>query len=286
MDDPRKAIVFALVSAVSFSIMGAFVKLAEGVPLWDKVVFRNLITFVVSLAICLRNGTPVLGNLGSRRFLTIRGILGLLGVSCYFYAIDNLLLADAVSLNKLAPFVAAVLAALLLREKLGGGVVGALVVAFAGTLLVVKPRFDLEMLPFVVALGSAFFAGSAYTALRYLGSKEEPETIILWFSAITVVCLAPMSLASASMWSVRSVLLLAAIGLSAAVGQFGLTFAYRYGPAAEVSLLGYATIVFSATIGWIFWAERPDLASLIGGALIIGAGSWLVFSGPSRFGRA
>ncbi|MCP4898745.1 MAG: DMT family transporter, partial [bacterium] len=206
------------------------------------------------------------------------------GVTCYFFSIEHLLLADAATLNKLAPFVAAVLAALVLRERLRVGLVGALVVAFAGTLLVVKPRFDIEMLPFGVALASALFAGAAYTVLRYLGSKEEPETIILWFSAITVLCLGPLSLASVSTWSLATVLLLLAIGLTAALGQFALTFAYRYGPASEVSLFGYATIVFSALLGWAFWAEVPDAASLIGGMMIIGAGGWLVFSGTLRNG--
>ncbi|MCP4898245.1 MAG: EamA family transporter, partial [bacterium] len=81
MDDPRKAVLYALVSAVSFSIMGAFVKQAGEVALWDKVVFRNLITFGVALFICWRNRTPLLGKLSSRRYLVLRGVLGLAGVT-------------------------------------------------------------------------------------------------------------------------------------------------------------------------------------------------------------
>jgi drug/metabolite transporter (DMT)-like permease len=262
--------------------MGAFVKLASDVSLWDKVVFRNLITFVVALLIALRSKSPLLGTRGNRRFLILRAILGLSGVTCYFYAIDNLLLADAATLNKVAPFVASILAAFVLRERLQRGVVGALIVAFIGTLLVVKPRFDVEMFPFVVALGSAFFAGSAYTVLRYLGARERPETIVLWFSAITVLGLGPISAASASSWTVQSAALLLCIGLAAALGQFALTSAYRFGPAAEVSLFGYATIVFSACLGWVFWSEVPDLWSFVGGVLIIGAGGWLIILAPPR----
>jgi drug/metabolite transporter (DMT)-like permease len=145
----------------------------------------------------------------------------------------------------------------------------ALTVAFLGGLLVLKPRFDLTILPALAALASAFFAGAAYTVVRHLRTLEPPEVIILWFSALTTLSLLPVApgLARLSPWEAAAMV---GVGVGAAGGQFGLTVAFRHAPAGEVSVYSYTIIVFSAVLGLLLFAEVPDATSLIGGALILG----------------
>ena len=273
MTGRHRAVLFMLVSAAAFAAMGAFVKAAADVPVVEKVVVRNLISLVIAGVVVWRAGKPFLGRRGNRKLLLLRGLLGVAGVTCYFYAIDHLILADAAMLTKLSPFFVAVFALAFLGEQPPRAVLLAMVIAFIGGVLVIKPRFDLSILPALVGLASSVFAGGAYTVVRSLRSREAPETIVFTFSLITVVVLAPFVAGRLYVPSFREALLLLGIGVGAAIGQFGLTLAYRYAPAAGVSIYSYTTIVFSALLGVAIWGEVPDVLSLIGGVLILTGGA-------------
>lgn len=262
-----------LISAAAFAAMGAFVKAATDVPLVEKVVVRNLISLVIAGAVIWRAGRPFFGRLANQKLLLLRALLGVAGVTCFFYAVDHLILADAAMLTKLSPFFVAVFALVFLGEEPPRAVVLAMVIAFVGGVLVIKPRFDLSILPALVGLASAVFAGGAYTAVRSLRTREAPETIVFYFSFVTVVVLAPFIAGRLYVPNLREALLLLGIGVGAAIGQFGLTLAYRYAPAAGVSIYSYTTIVFSALLGLMMWGEVPDTLSLIGGAMIIAGGT-------------
>ncbi|MEJ2580315.1 MAG: DMT family transporter [Acidobacteriota bacterium] len=275
------AVIFMLISAAAFAGMGAFVKAATEVPVVEKVVFRNVISLVIAGVVAWRAGKPLLGRRENQKLLLLRSLLGVGGVTCYFYAIDNLILADAAMLNRLSPFFVAILALLFLGERPPKAVIVAMVVAFIGGLLVIKPRFELTILPALVGLASAVFAGGAYTVVRSLRSREAPETIVFYFSLVTVLVLAPFVAGDLYLPNGREVWLLLGIGVGAAIGQFGLTMAYRHAPAAGVSIYSYTTIVFSALLGLLIWAEVPDWLSVIGGVLII-AGGALSFAAERR----
>jgi drug/metabolite transporter (DMT)-like permease len=238
---------------------------------------------VIAGVVAWRVGRPLLGRWENQGFLLLRSLLGVAGVVCYFYAIDHLILADAAMLTKLSPFFVAVFALFFLSERPPKAVILAMMVAFAGGLLVIKPRFDLSILPALIGLSSSVFAGGAYTIVRSLRSKENPATIVFYFSLVTVVVLTPFAALNFHLPTGRETLLLIGIGVCAAIGHFGLTLAYRYAPAAGVSIYSYTTIVFSALLGLAFWAELPDLLSFVGGVFII-AGGAIAFAaeGPRR----
>jgi len=280
--DHRRAAQLMLLSAVAFSLMGVCVKMTPGVPVFEKVIFRNLITLLIALAVVLRNGRPLLGSRGNRRFLLLRAVLGVGGVACYFFAVDHLYLADAVMLNMLSPFVVSVVAALLLRERITPPLLVALCIAFVGGLLVIKPRFDLAVLPALAGLGSAAFAGTAYSVLRFLRDREPPETIVFVFSVVTVVGLAPVVVPTLETPTAAQLGWMLGIGMTAGAGQFALTLAYRHAPAGEVSLYGYSRIILSALLGYAVWLEIPDRWSLVGGALILVAAVVVFTARPSR----
>jgi drug/metabolite transporter (DMT)-like permease len=253
--------------------MGVFVKLATEVQVFDKVLFRNIVTLVIAFAVILRNHRPIFGRRENQLALLARSLLGIGGVSCYFWAIDHLLLADAAMLAKLSPFFVAVFAAVFLGEPLQRRVVIALALGFAGGLLVIKPQFDLHVLPALAGAASAVFAGGAYVLLRYLRDREPPETVVFYFSMITVVGTLPIVIPDFSNPSPTEWLWLLGIGVTAAAGQLHLTAAYRHAPAGPTSLLSYATIIFAAFFGWAIWGEMPDALSILGGLLILAGGA-------------
>ena len=272
MENHSKALWHALASALSFAVMGVFVKLASEVGVFDKVLFRNVVTLVIAFAVVRRNGRPIFGRRKNQRALMARSLLGIGGVLCYFWAIDHLLLADAAMLAKLSPFFVAVFATVFLGEALQRRVVIALLLGFAGGLLVIKPQFDLHVLPALAGVGSAVFAGGAYVLLRYLRDREPPETVVFYFSLVTVVGMLPFVVPRFSNPSPTEWLWLLGIGIFAATGQLSLTAAYRHAPAGPTSLLSYATVIFSALFGWAIWNEIPDALSMFGGLLILSGG--------------
>lgn len=271
-----------LVSAAAFAVMGACVKAAEAVPLAEKVMVRNLITLVIAGALAVRAGRPLLGHRRNRLLLLTRSLLGVGGVTCYFYAIGHLILADAAMLTKVSPFFVAVFAAIFLGERAPRGVMLAMVVAFLGGLLIIKPRFDLSVVPALIGLGSSLFAGGAYTVLRALRTRESTETIVFFFSLVSLLVFSPIVAVDTYRPHGSEWLFLLGIGLGAAAGQFGLTLAYRWAPAAQVSIYSYAMILFSALLGLVVWHEIPDLLSITGGALIIAGGVLALTAQPSH----
>ncbi len=270
MTNKSRSVIFILLSSLSFALMSVFVKLLPGIPVLEKVFFRNLVSLIVTFFMFRKASGSFKGNPENRKFLILRSLLGLTGVFLYFYAINNLYLADSAMLNKLSPFFVTLFAFLFLSEKIYKQQVVALVVVFLSALLIIKPKFDLSVLPSLSGFLSAICAGAAYTTVRYLGTKgEKPKTIVFYFSLISVLALLPAMFFVFVKPTWLELLSLIAIGVFAAGGQFGLTYAYKYAKASEVSIYNYTNIVFAAILGLSIWKEIPDTMSLIGSVLII-----------------
>lgn len=269
MDNKPRAVLFMLISAVAFALMQTMVKLAGDIPTFEKVLFRNIVSLFVALSVIHRTKTPMFGKKKNRKYLIARSFLGLGGVVFYFYAINNLIMADAAMLNKLSPFFVTIFACIFLKEKLNKIQIPSLIIVFIGAMLIIKPEFSFEVLPAGAGLLSAICAGVAYTIVRLLKNKENPSTIVFCFSFVSVIVMIPLTIMNFQMPMGMQWLYLIGTGIFAAIGQYGLTFAYKYAPASEVSIYNYTTIIFAAIMGFIVWGELPDWFSLLGSILII-----------------
>lgn len=269
MSNKTKAVFCMLISALGFTFMSVTVKYVTGIPLFEKVFFRNLISLGVAFFMLKKSSAPMFGRRENQLALLARSIFGLAGVVLNFYAIANLTLADSSMLGKLSPIFVTIMACIFLKEKIDNKQVLSIIITFLGALLVIKPEFSLEMLPSLSGIMSAASAGVAYTLLRYLKDKESPDTIIFYFSLISVVFTAPFALAEYVQPTFTQLGLLLATGVFASVGQFGITYAYKFAKATEVSIYNYSAIVFGIILGFIFFGEIPDTLSLLGGVIII-----------------
>ena len=269
MSNKTKAVFCMLISALGFTFMSVTVKYVTGIPLFEKVFFRNLISLGVAFFMLKKSSAPMFGRRENQLALLARSIFGLAGVVLNFYAIANLTLADSSMLGKLSPIFVTIMACIFLKEKIDNKQILSIIITFLGALLVIKPEFSLEMLPSLSGIMSAASAGVAYTLLRYLKDKESPDTIIFYFSLISVVFTAPFALAEYVQPIFTQLGLLLATGVFASVGQFGITYAYKFAKATEVSIYNYSAIVFGIILGFIFFGEIPDTLSLLGGAIII-----------------
>lgn len=270
MSNKTKAVFSMLISALGFTLMSVTVKYLRDIPLFEKVFFRNLVSLVIAFYLIKKSAVPIFGQKKSQLALFARAGFGLAGVILNFYAITHLTLADSTMLGKLSPIFVTIMACLFLKEKIDKEQIIGIFITFGGALLVIKPEFSLSIIPSLAGLLSAASAGIAYTLLRYLKDKESPDTIVFYFSVVSVVGTLPFVLNNYIMPNSTQLMLLLATGLFASIGQFGITYAYKYSKATEVSIYNYSAIVFGIILGFIFFHEIPDMLSLLGGAIIIG----------------
>lgn len=175
----HKGVLCIISSAFCFAFMGAFVRLAGDLPSVQKSFFRNLVAFIFAAAILIRQKGSFLpqkkSNIGA---LLIRSVCGTLGILCNFYAVDHLALSDAAMLNKMSPFFVIVFSAMFLRERTNLVQTLGVIVAFAGSLLIIKPSLaNLELVPSLLGFLGGMGAGAAYTAVRWLGIRGEKRTL-------------------------------------------------------------------------------------------------------------
>ncbi|MYL51109.1 EamA family transporter [Halobacillus litoralis] len=275
MSNRNKGIILLLISAFGFSMMAALVKLSGDVPTVQKTLFRNLVSAIIAFGFVIYNKERLFGKKENQKLLLSRSALGTIGMVLFFYAIDNLVLSDADMLNKLSPFLLIIFSAIFLKEKARLYQIIAIIVAFIGTLFIIKPAFSVEFIPYLAGIFSAVFAAGAYTLLRVLGDKEKFYTIVFYFSFFTTVTLLPFTIAFYEPMSLKQWVYLLSAGAFATLGQFGLTIAYKFAPAREISIFFYSTVVYSALISIILFDQVPDIFSILGYFIIFGASLYM-----------
>lgn len=275
LSNRTKGIIFIVISAFGFAAMSAFVKLAGDLPSFEKTFFRNLVSLVVALILVLKSRDSMFGKRENQKLLLTRSILGTAGIVCNYYAIDRLVLSDANMLNKLSPFFVIIFSALFLKEKINKAQITGLIVAFIGVLFVVKPSFNFEIIPALVGILGGICAAGAYTCVRALSGREKPHTIVFYFSMCSSLIIAPFMIATYEHMSFVQFLYLICAGLSASIGQFGITFAYKFAPAKEISIFDYTNIAFAAIFSFTIFGVIPDGLSFVGYAIIFAASLYM-----------
>ena len=256
--------------------MAVFVKLAGDIHFIQKAFFRNAVAFIIALGGTIKdvrlNGKEAVAiPKGALLYLFLRAIAGSVGVFGNFYAIDRIVLADAAILNKMAPFFTILFCYIILREKIKPVPMICIIIAFLGSILIVKPSFNFtQMLPTLAAFMGGVGAGLAYASIRklsYLGCNG--KIIILFFSAFSMLLSVPYLITSFNPMTGYQVLMLCCAGACAAGGQFSVTAAYYHAPANKISIYDYSQVLFSTMFGFIFFGQIPDWMSLIGYFIII-----------------
>ena len=275
LSNRTKGIIFIVISAFGFALMSAFVKLAGDLPSFQKTFFRNLVSLVIALILVLKSKDSLFGKKENQKLLFLRSTLGTAGIVCNYYAIDRLILSDANMLNKLSPFFVIIFSALYLKEKISKAQITGLIAAFIGVLFVVKPTFNFEIIPALIGILGGVCAAGAYTCVRALGGKEKPHTIVFYFSLCSSLIIAPFMIASYKDMSILQFTYLICAGLSASIGQFGITFAYKFAPAKEISIFDYSNIAFAAIFSFSIFGVIPDRLSFVGYGIIFAASLYM-----------
>lgn len=273
--------IFCIIMAgFGFSLMSLFVKLSGDLPSMQKGIFRNIIAAIISAIPLFKHRFNITTPKSKEEWAVLvgRSIFGTIGLVLNFYAITHISLADSSIIQKLSPFVILILSYIFFKEKMTNFQIGAVIVAFLGVMLVIKPSGSgLISTGALAALVGALFAGMAYTCVRYLGTHNiSGEFIIFFFSLTSTLMLLPYLIFDYHVMTFYQLSMLILAGASASIGQYGITFAYRYAAAKNIAAFDYSQVVFSGILGFIVLGEIPDFQSFIGYVIVISVGIVLV----------
>lgn len=267
-----------LAASAMFAVMGACVKLASAHYNIAEIVLYRALTGVAALGAYAHFTRRPLGTPVPWAHFR-RGAVGTAALSLWFFSTSILPLGTATALNYTSSlFLAAFLlgAALRARRPVNVPLLIAVVLGFAGVLLVLRPSVgDGQWLGAAAGLLSGVLSASAYWYVRDLARRGEPEwRIVFYFSLSALVLGFGGSLITGfTAHTPRGAALLAAIGILALLAQLAMTRAYSRGHALLTASLQYSAIVFSALLGVMVFDDRIPLAGWIGMAIVIGSGA-------------
>ena len=246
------------------------------IPCFEKSFFHNLVALIIAVVAFVRfprRNSSLFTLRSSLLPLMLRSVLGTIGIFANFYALSHIPIADGQTLNKTAPFWTLVFAWMFLGEKVSLRQFAAVAIAFVGAALVVKPGFaGTDAFPLAMGLLGGICAGGAYAAVRALGrSGINPSLIVLVFSGFSCIVSVPLTMMDYVPLTWTQFLVLMGAGAGAAMGQFGITLAYRYAAPREIAVFDYTNILFTAAFGYLLFGQVSDGFSIIGMLIIIAA---------------
>ena len=276
-----------IASAFGFAAMGMFIRLADdlGGPIscFQKGFFRNIVAVAIAAALFrLSPSSPSPFCILHSTFyiLLLRSVLGTAGIFLNFYAISHIPLADAMMLNKLAPFFTVAFSWMFLQERLHFRQAACLFGALLGAAFVVKPGFALAaFFPALCGFAGGICAGGAYACVHALGRRKvDPRLIVLFFSVFSCLASVPFMAVDFAPMTTAQIWTLVGAGAAAAAGQFGVTAAYRFAEPRSIAAWDYTNIMFAAAFGFLLFGQIPDVLSILGFVAIVF--SALLLRGP------
>ena len=277
MNNIKIGSLYIIFSALSFSIMEIAVKISgKTIPVMEQVFARNFITLLIGAFVMFKNKEKLFPDKNNVLSIICRSVSGYLGIIAYFYAANNMILADASVLQKTSPFWSSLFAFIIIKEKIFKIQWVGLIIAAIGSIFIIKPSMNSNMFPAIIALSAAMFAGISYAIIGSLKGKESNSLIIFYFSLFS--CLFSLFfIKDFVIPNFIQIIMLLLIGIFAGFGQFFLTIAYKKAPVSRISIYNYTGVIFSYLFSILLFNEIADIYSVIGMMLTIFAALMIYF---------
>lgn len=264
------------VAVASFSIADAIAKWhgQEGFAAVQIVFFRYFFGLVpVAIALWVAGFHQVRTTRPAAHVL--RGVLMSVALALFFWGLKFVPLAEAIAVAFTAPLFITALSVPVLGERVGPARWLAVLVGFAGMLVIVRPgaeAFKPEML--ILVAGTAVFAlGITYT--RRLARTETVTTMFTWTTVVAMAVFGPLAWWTWKLPQADHMAGFAVLGLIGGMAHYLVIVAYRNAPAAVIAPQEYMALVWGAIIGWIIWSEVPSAWTWLGAAIVAGAGGFI-----------
>ena len=263
-------------SICAFSLMDVIVKWSVDYPIGQVLFFRGFFGIIFYFFIIPRERLHNFYQTKRPGLHLLRCVSGLIALVSIFIALRELPLATVVSISFAAPIFTTILSIFLLSEKVGIFRWLAVLVGFAGILIITEPGISelniYYLFPIVFCLGLSYVA----ITIRQLSSTE-PVWLISFYFSLSITLLSLFTIPQGwVMPSLNHLLLLSLIGIFGGVANLWLSQSYKYSEVSLVTPLKYLALVFAIMFGYFIWDEVPTMKTLVGASLVI-ISSFIIF---------
>ena len=256
-------------SGIGFTFMALLIKLlGDRLDSFQIAFFRCLIGFLAILPFVAGYGLSALKT-RSLGIHLLRGIFGLVAMFSSYYAVARMPLASYTALSFTKPLFSTVLAVIILHEVVRWRRWSATLVGFIGVLVMVRPgagTFDTAAL---FALADALSIAFLVTLVKRLPPGETTLVMLFYFGVFSTAAALPPAIFVWRPPTLEEYAFLIGIGVLGALSQSFWIRAYRAGEASVVSPFDYLRLLFAGLAGFLAFAERPDIWTLVGAAIIV-----------------
>jgi drug/metabolite transporter (DMT)-like permease len=267
--------IIAMVLAMAFFVTNdSFMKLArEDLPAGQVMAIRGAFGVLFTLGLVIAMGELGRIRLVLRRIVVVRAALELAVAVCFIIALGHLPLADITAMGQSAPLLIAAYLALRGQEQMGWRRWSAVVIGFAGVLLVVKPGGPGFTIYAVLGLMSAVLVAARDLVTRFV--PREVPTVLILATTTGLVALGGGAMGLAEEWQTPSAAVvahLALAGLFVTLGHYCVISAFRDVEIAVVSPFRYSVVLFAVIYGIVIFGHVPDALAMAGTLLIVMSG--------------
>jgi len=274
------AIAWMLVSGLCFAASGAFAKAASAqYGAVELMIYRC--AFIVLAIMVYARAAGLRLRTGVWRAHLARSAAGVSSLLLFLYCLTQAPLSTAVTLNYTSPLFLALITGLILRERVSALAIAAILVGFAGVVVLLQPGgTDTPLLAGLSGLGGGAVSALAYLGIRRLAAAGEPEWRTVFYFALLglLTGLSALPWIGATLPVPGDLPLLLAVGASALAAQLAMTAAYARGPTLVAATLSYSGVLFAALIEVALWQRVPPLSGWVGMTAIVAAGVMTVIA--------
>lgn len=262
----RSGAFYMIWAVIFFGLAHAFVKLVPHIPFYQLAFLRQTIALVLCVIPLKKMNISIWGN--NKKLLIARGLAGSLALTAYFYSLQHMPLASAVTIQYLSPILTLILAHFLLHEKTTSRQFVLFVVGFLGVMMV--KGFDTRISNFdlMISLFSVVMSALAYTSVRALRGNDHQLVIVFYFSAVSLPLMGPMTFREWVEPTFQDWVYIFSIGVLTWLAQVAMTVSYKISPASEVAIFNNLGIFMALALGYFIFGETFSLQSLTGMAII------------------
>lgn len=277
-----RGVLLILACELFLVLSGMVIKQLNGMASTGQIVFfRNLFGLALLLPWWWKNGMAAVKT-DCLHLHFLRAATGVTAMACLFYAWGHLPLAQAALLKQMMPLFIPLMAFFWMAERLPWQAVAAVLLGFAGVVLILNPAGGEMNFAVLVGLAGAVFGGLAKTTIRRLRRHTEPaQRIVFYFAAFATLLSAVPALFGWMQLTSAALAWLLLLALFATLAQLFMSAAYGHAPAGQIGVFTYSSVAFAALLGWAFWGEALGTGTLLGIGIITAAGL-LVMLGNQR----
>ena len=268
------AVLFMVLSGIFATTMHCLIRFAtEDSHPFEVAFFRTIFVLLIFLPVVIKNGIASLKS-NNVKMQSYRAVVGSIAMLCMFYGLSITELAKATALMFTVPIFATILAIFFLKEIVGIRQWIAMLVGFSGAIIVLRPDIELGFGPLLILCASMMWSASMLMAKK-LTHTDTTVSITFWQAAGLIPATFILAMQVWEWPTLQQLIMFLFIAVAGTLVHWFLNEALKRADITALLPLDYLRLIWSVSLGFIFFNEIPHIGLWLGAALILGASTYI-----------